>query len=284
MDMVGSFSENCFSGYINSAEFEQLQEIILNHTSVNIAKIRIQVGGGTGIAARVAEGAKARFDLSGELGLSCELDYVALRGEGPLNLRDLLVGIQDVLDHPTTYLPDCPIIRSLYSEASGGGGPTQSSGTAGGERSRMGSSGGDMSGARYEGIGGLNGATQPSTEQKQTTSGRRESASSSGGGAISDLDISRNYPPGTPKIEFPILNVVGVISPNTAVDTTLRLTFIIQVVRAGNRIIPVPVEVRVVGNSESQIELEVVTPWWIEDLRIGSDTGHLHPGMATLRI
>ncbi|NJL46812.1 MAG: DUF4157 domain-containing protein [Leptolyngbyaceae cyanobacterium SM2_5_2] len=265
------------AGYVNSAEFERLQETVLNHTTVNIAKLRIQVGAGVGIAARVAEGAKARFDVSGETGLSCELDYVALRG-GPLNLRDLIVGIQDVFNNPTTYLPNCPIIRTLYSDNSGGGGGSgtrQSSGTVAGERRRTSSSGGGISGAQADETGGSS-TTSPATEQGQATSERRESSSSDGGGATSDLDISRNYPSSLPEIEFPILNVFGSLGPNTPVDTILSLTFVIQVQHADNRVIQVPIEVKVVGNSESQVELEVVEPWWIETLRIGSNTGHTY--------
>ena len=104
-----------FAGYIESEEFESLLNNIMGQIYVTIAKLRLQIGGGIGGAGQVAGGAKIRLDLSGEAGISCELDLL----EGStLILSELFEGIQEVLDNPYQYLPDCPIISALYPDES----------------------------------------------------------------------------------------------------------------------------------------------------------------------
>ncbi len=256
---------NYLSGYANSEEFEGLLSEILDTTAVTTAKIRIQVGGGTGISARIAEGAKARGDISVEAGISCELDIAALAG-GRITLRSMIPLVEQVIANPIQHIPDCPILRRLFSNGGSGGGSggTSGSGTISGG---VGTSiAGAAEGNRTEGNEGGHGNTsvQNNTNPEQSEAGQGSSANAS---------ITQNYPPNTPEIVFPILNVRGVISNATAVGTSLRLRFEIQVPHRNNRIINVPIHVRVVENTSSQIILEVSQTWWHESYRIGSREG-----------
>ncbi len=261
------------SGYASSSEFERLQSIIFNVVSITIAKLRIQVGGGIGISARVAEGAKARIDVSGEAGLSCELDFVALRG-GELNLGHVVDSIQDVLNNPVTYLPNCPIIRSLYSDGTSGSNLSQSSSAAIGNEEQT-TSMGRAPQNHTEGSNDPYIASQ-SIERRQASPPRRLLSSSTDNITGQGLEISHHYPDRATEIEFPILGVFGDLKQDTPINTIVSLTFTIQVEHADNRRIHVPIRVKVIENSGSRVELEVVDPWWIEDLQIGSNIGHIY--------
>lgn len=248
-----------FSGYARSESFQELQDNILSSALVTDAKIRLEVGVGAGVAARVAEGAKARFDLSGEVGLSCEFDLMVHIGDRA-NLRALINGVNEILEEPQTYFPNCPIVNMLFSGQGGGTGDQ----IGNGEHDQ-----GQRTGTE-QGQNGRNANTSSSGSENEDVS--------TPGGSIT---INNEYPEGLRSVTFNI--------PNTSISwqRMLRLRrgteindmrFLIQTERQDGNLISVwvPVRVRVMENRNGNVVFEVTRPWYIPEYQIGSNIGETY--------
>lgn len=254
-----------FSGYIDSEEFSGLTDDLLDQLAITTAKLRLQLGMGVGVAARLAEGAKVRGDLSVVMGTSCELDIAAMFG-GRVTLRTILEGIGEIIDNPTHYLPQCPILSALYGSGGGGGSSDGASGSAGGPASGQ-SAGGNTSGPglEHEVPGGVSGsAATPSEQQREETS----SGSSSSGGYV----VSENFPPNQPDLDLVILSVSGPLRLDTPAGTEMTLNMVISTEHVPSPF-QVPVHVRVEQITPTQIILKLTKAWWIERLQVGSARG-----------
>lgn len=246
-----------FSGYAESEAFEELSEHILGATQINAAKLRLEIGVATGVSARVAEGAKARFDVSGEVGLSCELDIIQMIG-GPITLGNIIPTIIDVLNDPVSFLPDCPLIRALYRGSGGGA----AAGTAVSDGS------GNSRGPEASSGTIIEGYSTPSSRSASTSEGDTETRRTASGG----YEITTDYPDNVPELTFQIHQVEN-LERGAPVGYRCRIRMFIAVPPENTTDIWVPVEVVVRESSERGIVLEVAEDWWIERLRIGSHVG-----------
>lgn len=247
-----------FSGYVQSEAFEALSEQILGTTVVNTAKLRLEIGIGIGVSARLAEGAKARFDVSGQVGMSCELDIIQVMG-GPVSLANLVPRVIEVLDNPTQHLPDCPIIRALYNEAGGLGG-SGDSGHTGGEAASGAATPSDAS----------RGGSAPRHAGSSSTSEHSTPARST---PPPDYELSHVYPTDAPLIEFPIHDVRN-LTLDVAEGEERQITILVSVPPANTTTFWVPVQIRVVEVSDGRLVVAVTEPWWIASGPIGSNIGH----------
>ena len=245
-----------FSGYVQSEAFEGLSEQILGTTVVKTAKLRLEIGVGIGLSARVAEGAKARFDVSGQVGVSCELDIIQMLGSS-ISLANLIPQVIGILNDPTVYLPDCPIIRALYNgRGDGSGGSGQSGGDAAVGTATPSAAGVDGSAPQHSGNSST--AEESASVPQATTPG---------------YEISHDFPPNAPPVQFPIREVRG-ISMDVPVGEQRRIRILVAVPPSHTTTFWVPVQVRVVEVSDGRLVVEVTEPWWIARVPIGSDIGH----------
>lgn len=254
-----------FSGYLDSEEFGELTDDLMDQLTITTAKLRIQLGLGVGASARLAKGAKVRGDISLVGGNFCELDIAALFG-GRITLRSLLEKVGEIVNNPVSYLPNCPILSLIYG--SGGGGASDSSGsegTAGGPASGNSASGRDSGPAASGGTTGT--ASSPSRSRRREGAQAQSRSASSG-----EYNVTQNYPPDVPPLVLQILEVYGPLHLNTPRNARLELTMLMTTEHVA-RPFRVRVHVKVIEIGDGQIVLELTRAWWIEELRVGSDQG-----------
>lgn len=109
--------QNFFNGTDFSPEIEGAIDDIMEGVYVDTAMLRFSGSVGAGISGKLSAGAKVRGDLSGQVGIHSQIDYVEALGKGGrITLKDLVESFPRVMNDPLTYFPGHPLIQKIYGQ------------------------------------------------------------------------------------------------------------------------------------------------------------------------
>ncbi|WP_237057902.1 hypothetical protein [Microbulbifer sediminum] len=94
---------------------DELIQFLLRSVQVQKPHFYLMSGPAIGAGGKLGAGAKVRGDIFVELGKTC---HAGLKGG---TLADVIAQLEDLVDHPLKYLPDCWLVKTIYRIFAGGG-------------------------------------------------------------------------------------------------------------------------------------------------------------------